>query len=493
MENNAVWGSSNGRYPEFKGNCNREIVVVGGGIAGVLTAFKLAESGKQVTLLEADRLFCGTSGRTTAKITYNQGNVYAEIYASYGKQTARLYLNSQTDGINGFLQLIERYSIDCDLTETESYIFSRDTGERLKRTCNIMRELGADCTFVSEGLQPVKATCAIKAEKQYVFDPVKFLNGLPKKFEIFEHTRVEDVDAINRIITCSGGVIKADIIIIATHFPIINSRGVFPFKLRQSMSYTLATDEKITDKAFLDEKDDGISLRPFSGGTLIGGCDHRTGRIYDSCHFSKLKRLAQEEFNVKGFTHEWAAQDVMTFDKMPMAGLYSKNTGGVFVITGFNKWGMTNSMVCSDLICDLVTGKTNPYAEIFSPQRRIPGSFGNFMSNAMTNVKEIFLGYFRITFKKCVPKGSGRIVRYHGKKRAVYRDENGKLYIIGTMCPHLHGELKWNGDTHTWDCPCHGSRFDIFGNVISEPSTKCCKFEEGTRCQPHENTSKRGF
>ncbi len=476
MENYAVWGNVKSEYPKFKGKEKREAVVIGGGIAGVLTAFKLSEAGKKVTLLEADALFSGTTGKTTAKITYNQGYVYSELYARYGSETAKLYFQSQKEGIKGFLSLIEKYSIDCDLQETASYIFTFGSDERLKNNFKIMRNLGAEVNMQSGKTDVFPVTNAIIAEKQYLFNPIKFLKALPKKFEIYENTRVINVDTANKIINCENGIIEAQIIVIATHFPIIDLYGGYPFKLRQSLSYTIATDKHITENAYLEDTDDGISFRPYTDGTIIGGCDHRTGRSAGQESFKKLKKQAAELFGVKDITHFWAAEDVMTFDKMPMAGIYSKKTDGIFVITGFNKWGMTNAMVCSDVVRDCILKKDNRYSSVFSPQRHIKYSANDFISNALINFKEIFLGYFRIVFNRKIPKGCGKIVRFHGKKRAVYRDENGAVYILGTKCPHLHGELKWNAETKTWDCPCHGSRFDIYGNPVSEPTTKSCKY-----------------
>ena len=308
-----------------------------------------------------------------------------------------------------------------------------------------------------------------------------------KKFKIKEvNARVQEIadkygfiiDPKKKILRTDGGSIYAKKIIVATHYPMINSHGGYFMKLRQSMSYTIAVSGKGAEDMYLDEREDGLSVRPYAEGTLLGGGDHRTGRIDDKRHFAALESSADKLFGRKNVTHRWCAEDVMTFDGMPMAGKYSKSLEGIYVVTGFNKWGMTNAMVCASVLTDLLLGKENPYAEIFSPQRHIKKSFGDFVSNALTNVGGIFLGYCRITLKtaKDVPAGSGMIVFHHGKKRAVYRDLSGELHVIGNKCPHMHCELKWNGETNTWDCPCHGSRFDIYGNVISEPSTKSCKY-----------------
>lgn len=475
MINKAVWASCKKKYPKLNEDIKRGIVVVGGGIAGFLTAFKLAEAGEKVTLVEADRLFSGTTGKTTAKITANQGNIYYELYLKYGKHIAEQYYSAQRDGMRGYADLIEKYSIDCDFVSTDGNIFSCTDDKTLKQTCKLLNDFGAECETV-ESVAPVEAVCTLKMSNQYLFDPIKFLSALPVNFEIFENTRITDIDAKNKILYCGKNNIRSDKIIVATHFPIINKYGGYIFKLRQSLSYTVAAKEKITDKMFLNEEQDGLSVRPYPDGTIFGGFDHRTGRRKNADSFKKLGEISAY-YGADTVTNCWAAEDVMTFDGMSFAGRYSKKLKDVYVITGFNKWGMTNAMVCAGIIRDLVLGKQNKYANLFSPQRKVRGCFKDYLSNIFTNVGCILGAYMPFAVKSVanVPKGGGKVVRYKGKKRAVYRDESGKIYAIGRMCPHLHGELQWNAETKTWDCPCHGSRFDIYGNIISEPSSKQCK------------------
>ncbi|MDE7453661.1 MAG: FAD-dependent oxidoreductase [Clostridia bacterium] len=477
MENKSVWKDSGLNYPAIEAG-DRDIVVIGGGIAGFLCAYYLSEAGRKVTLIEADRLFSGTTKNTTAKITYNQGDVYADLYTRYGRLAAELYYKSQAEAMEEYKSLVEKYGIDCDFEEMDGYIFSKQDSRALKKSCELLQSFGADCELCGN-TDYVDSKIALKAAGQYVFDPLKFLSALPVNFEIFENTRAIDVDPKTKLIQTDGGFIKANKIIIATHFPIINSRGAYYFKLRQSTSYTVAVNGKKADAMYLDEKDDGLSIRPFYGGSILGGGDHRTGRAKECGHFTNLERTAKELFGGE-VTHRWHAEDVMTFDGMPMAGRYSKTTEGIYVVTGFNKWGMTNALVCAKIIRDKILGKENEYARLFSPQRKIKGAAGDIISNAFTNIKEIALGYFRITFKSArkIKKGSGKVVRINGKKRAVYRDDKDNLHVIGSMCPHMHGELKWNADTQCWECPCHGSRFDIYGNILSEPATKCCKYRK---------------
>ena len=477
----SVWqdGKNSREYPALSEDIERDTVVIGGGIAGYLAAYRLTEAGEKVTLIEADRLFSGTTGRTTAKITYNQGNVYAELWKHYGKRVTALYYRAQVEGMRGFKELKEKYNIDCDWEETDGYIFAVGDCCAPEKQFKALREAGADCTLVHSAGK-VHAACAVKAERQYLFDPLKFLTALPVEFEIFEHTRAVEIDAEKKIIVTDNARISAKNIVVATRYPIINSHGGYIMRVYQSESYTIAVDKRFVDEMYLDSRDDGLSLRPYAGGTLLGGGDHRMGRCKAGGKYEMLASRAEDLFGASEVTHKWHAEDCMTFDGIPYVGQYAPRLQGVYVITGFNKWGMTNSMTAASVIASLITGKENEFAELYSPSRKMRGTLGKLLKNACVNAAGIFLGYFRITFRGAddVPHGCGKIVRFHGKRRAVYRDYDDKLYAIGRMCPHMHCELRWNADSRTWDCPCHGSSFDIYGNALEPPTVKSARLIE---------------
>lgn len=476
MKNCSVWKGSIENYPELTEDLQRETLVVGGGLAGFLTAFALWEEGASVTLIEADRLFSGTTGKTTGKISCNQETVYYRLFKKYGRAVAKKYYLSQKTAQDGYLKLIEKYSINCNLAQADSYVFTDGDGATLRANYKLLVGFGADCEWI-DNLPAVNAAYALKMKGEYMFDVLKFVSGLPRNFEIYEKTRAVEINCDTNTVITDKAKIKAQNIIVATHYPIINTHGGYIFKLRQSQSYLAALSTRLVDDMYLDGRSDGLTLRPYFGGTIIGGGDHRTGRCAATDKFGNLKEHAEKLFGTDNFTHGWCAEDVMTADGMPMAGRYWKNSRGIYVITGFNKWGMTNALACAELIRDMILGRENENTSLFAPDRRISGAFSDYLKNSFVTAKNVLKSYLGITFKtrKRIPADSGRIVRYRGKKRAVFKDANGKLYVIGNRCPHLRGELQWNSNSKCWECPCHGSRFDIYGNIVSEPATKTCK------------------
>lgn len=475
----AVWKENDEKsYPKLEKNISREVVVVGGGICGFLTAYFLAEKGKKVTLLEADRLFCGTTLHTTAKVTLNHGDTLLSIEKAHGDEGVRRYCEGQREAIEAFKSLIALHKIHCEFEEVDSYIYSLSNKSKILKIYKVLLKAGIDVEYVEDiCIGKLRAKYGVRVKKQFQFNPIAFLKGLPVKFEIFEHTRVSDIDANSMTLVSEKNKIKAEKIIFCCHYPILNKVGFYTFRMYQSLSYTIAIPRQDFEGIFLQDKGDGLSFRNYGDYTIVGGFDHRSGRNNSQSNFEKLEKSVQEIFECEPIL-KWAAEDCMTFDGLPFAGRYSIFYNNIYVATGFNKWGMTNSMVCSQVLCDLICDKENKLANLLSPSRKQKGSLNEFLINAWVNVKNIFLGLFRWlnrdNFDK-VPTGFGKVMRYRGKKVAVYKDENGELFIIQADCPHLHGELKWNNDTKSWDCPCHGSRFDIYGNILNEPSTKKCE------------------
>lgn len=468
------------RYGALEGDLRTDVLVIGGGMAGYLTAFRLAETGRKVTLVEGYRLFSGTTAKSTAKITYNQGEIYTTLVKNYGNETAAMYYAAQCEGMRRYYELVKRYCIDCDWQILDSYVYSR-RDDKAEKLLDAMLKAGIPCrsTKLSYNGNDVSA---IKTESQYSFDPLRFLRALPVNFDIYENTRVIAMDAENRIAVTANGNIKADSIVVATRYPIIDSHGSYFFRLRPSMSYTIAVKGASADATYLDLRENGLSVRPYDGGVTIGGCDRRTGTKGKDA-FAELESRAAEFFPGKEIETRWSGQDGVTFDGLPYIGTYSPELRGVYVIAGFGKWGMANSMVASDIVTDLIEGRREDYAEIFSPSRKVKGAAGGYIRHAFRSAAYIVLGnlHYPLVTSRKISAGEGKVVNINGKKRAVYKESDGRMYAIEAMCPHLHAELKWNSLTRTWDCPCHGSRFDRYGNVLCAPAVRSCKGHKGNK------------
>jgi len=468
-----IWKIPHKQYGgELKGYIKRDIVVIGGGIAGILTAYQLSERGHKVTLIEAETLYSGVTENTTAHIEALQGLKYSELIKK-GLNTARLYYNSQMLAIENYEMLIEKYQIDCDFKKAESYLFGFDK-EKITKEYKALNKIGAEPELIENFDKFGYKATAVKLYNQAIFHPLKFLEALPKNFEIFENSRIKKVDTKLNILYTEQGSITAEKIIIATNFPIINFPGLYFIKMYKSSSYAVGLKIKDNiDSIYQSASESGLTFRGFGKYIIAGGLDHRTGRVDSINKYKTLEDIVTQNYPEVKSEYRWSANDCITFDSLPFAGYYSKSNKNIFVISGFNKWGMTNSMICSLIIADLIDGKKNKFAQFFSPLRCYKG-ISSFLINSAEIVKNIMIKPIIPPFKtiKSLSKGSGDIICYKGKKRAVYMDEKNELHIIKPYCAHLKCLLKFNYNDKTWDCPCHGSRYDIDGNIINAPTVQ---------------------
>lgn len=453
---------------------DKDIVVVGGGIAGVLTAFRLSESGKKVTLIEADKVLSGVTSKTTAHIDCMESFIYSEMAKKSFEKTKDFYYFQQ-EAIEEYENFIKKYKIDCDFVKVDSYFYTQHMTDELIDEFNTLKDIGADVEFIEKPELPVgEATSAFKLKNQAIFDPIKFLNGLPVNFEIIENTRIVDIDFKKKILFTKTERIKANKIIVATNFPIINFHGWYFLRMYKSQSYAVAIDKAQDIKGtYLNSDESGLTFRNHIGSVIVGGYDHRSGRPYKAENFERLYEKGEHLSKGGTRTHEWSANDCITFDYLPYVGYYSKCSKDIYVITGFSKLGMAKAMASSKLICDMVNDIPNKYKTLCDPLRKGQCNC-DFFKNLLCTVKNLLIMPFIPPFKcaRSLKLGEGKIVFYRGVKSAVYRDEEGQLHALSPYCAHLGCQLKFNPDAKTWDCPCHGSRFDIHGNIITAPTTK---------------------
>ena len=449
-----------------------DIVVVGGGIAGILTAYHLSQNSQRVTLIEASTLFSGVTHNTTAHMDAMQGYKYDSIKNNSSITDATLYFNSQIKAIRDYESIIKKEKINCDFMRADSFMYTIQQKDKLQKEYQVLKDIGADVEFEQNvDMLNFPVDAAIKLSNQAHFNPIKFLNGLPKKFDIVENTRIIKVDTKNKILYTSSNKITANKIIVATGYPIIDVPGWYFLRMYKSHSYSIAIEGGNINAVYQSDMDNGLTFRPYDNKVIIGGLDHRSGRVNSNDKFTRLGEIAKRSFGEIEVTHRWSANDCITFDGVPYAGYYSKKSKDIFIITGFNKWGMTNSMACSKLISDMIAGKENDYEKLFSPQRKW-FEFTPFMKNTAHTVKNLIVKPIIPPIKtpNSLQPGTGAILFYKGSKKAIYKDKDGNLYVSNALCPHLKCQLQFNPNTITWDCPCHGSRFDIYGNIIVSPA-----------------------
>ena len=429
MKMDSIW-KNDGQMPEFpslEGDLSADVLVIGGGLTGLLCAWNLSQAGVDCTLIEQNRLMGGVSGRTTAKLTAQHGLIYHKLLKRYGTDTARLYWQANRDALDKYRELAKAW--DFDLTPQNSYLYATGDTKKLEDEMNACRELGIPARWEEKLELPFPVTGAVSFPDQAQFHPMKLADHLAKNLRIYENTKALEFTG-DRVRT-PGGSIKGKKIIVATHFPLWNKHGGYFLKLYQQRSYVIALENAPrVEGMYLDCEDNGLSIRTAGEYLLLGGGGHRTGKAGLNW---KLPQTAGEKYFPQGqIAARWATQDCMSLDGMPYIGQYSKATPNLYVATGFNKWGMSSAMAAATILTDLIQGRNNPYAALFSPQRSI------LHRQLLCNGLESTMNLLRPT----VPR-----------------------------CPHLGCALKWNKEEHSWDCSCHGSRFDEKGRLLNGPAT----------------------
>ena len=425
----SIW-TKTAQLPQFdklRSDLKTDVLIVGGGLAGVLCAYKLAQAGVDCALVEADRIGGGITKNTTAKLTSQHGLIYDKLIREFGVDRARLYLEANQGALEEYRSLCR--NINCDFEEKDAFVYSMDKRWKLDRELNALEKLGFGAEFVERAPLPFPTAGAVKFPRQAQFHPLKFLAAISRGLKIFEHTKVREL-APGRAVT-TGGTVSADKIIIATHFPLLNKHGGYFLKLYQHRSYVLALENAPdVHGMYLDEDEKGLSFRNYRGMLLLGGGSHRTGK--QGGGWRELEHFARKYYPNAQETARWATQDCMTLDNVPYIGLYSRGTAGLYTATGFNKWGMTSSMAAAEVLTDLVLGRNSPYSGLFSPSRTMlrPQLAANSLESAL-----------------------------------------GLLTPTTPRCPHMGCALKYNAAEHSWDCPCHGSRFQEDGALIDNPAT----------------------
>ncbi|HFE9682941.1 TPA: FAD-dependent oxidoreductase [Clostridium perfringens] len=451
-----------------------DVLVIGAGIAGILTAYMLKQKWREVVLIDAAEIASGNTKNTTAKITSQHDLIYSKLITEFGEEKARQYAKANELAIKKYKEIIEDRRIECDFEEKPAYVYSLNEVEVLKEEAEAAKKLGIDAEFVQQANLPFKINGALKFNNQAQFNPLKFLKYISNELVIYENTRALEIK--ENLVVTSGGNITAKNIVVATHYPIMNAPGYYFMKMHQERSYVLALENKSeVDGMYIDLNKEGYSFRTYNNLLLLGGISHRTGENEEGGSYDELRKVAKRLYPKAKEKYHWSAQDCMTIDGIPYIGRYSSETPSIYVATGFNKWGMTSSMVSAMIISDMILEKENDFSEIFSPRRFDLSLSINNIANDLIETAKNFIAqkvYIPSSEIEHIKNGHGGIIEYNGEKVGVYKNKEGKEFFVSTKCTHLGCQLSWNADELTWDCPCHGSRFDYKGRLIGSPATK---------------------
>lgn len=421
-------------FPRLEGEKKTDVLIVGGGMAGLLCAYFLQHYGVDYCLVEAGRIAEGVTGHTTAKLTVQHGLIYHRIAERYGSEAAERYYFVNKTALENYRTLCREISYDWE--EKKNCVYSVKDRKKLEREMQTLEQIGADAS-IEESLPLPFGTCGgVSFPGQAQFHPLKFLKVITNDLKIYENTRVlgfgsdSEGGKWRKVLLSDGVTVYAKDVIIATHFPMLNKHGAFFTKLYQHRSYVTALEgAPQLPGMYVDEDKKGFSFRNTGDMLLLGGGGHRTGKKGGG--FTELRGAGERFYSTATEVCRWAAQDCMSLDGIPYIGRYARRTKNLFVATGFNKWGMTSSMVSAMLLTDLLLGKRSEYETLFSPKRPI------LSGQLAVNLAESAMGL---------------------------------LSFSGKRCPHLGCALKWNKEEHSWDCPCHGSRFSENGEVLNNPA-----------------------
>ncbi len=414
-----------------------DVIVVGAGLTGILTAYYLKEQGKSVLVLEAKEVASGQTERTTAKITSQHGLKYRKLIKDIGEEMARLYALANEEAIREYERLIQKLNIDCQFEKTAAYLYSTENATALQEEAKAAARLGIDAFLTRETELPFPVKGAVCFRNQAQFSPLEFVKSLARELEIWEYTQVLRVKG-NQVIT-KDKTLAADKIVMATHYPVKNVPGFYFLRQHQERSYVLALYgcERIKGMYYGIDAE-GLSFRQAGDLLLLGGSSRRTGENTCGRAYEYLAQSAKKYYPGSQEKMRWAAQDCMPHDGVPFIGKYSMFTPDLYVATGFQKWGMTTAMVAAMLFRDELCGVESPYRELFSPQRMyVRAGYKSFIKDVGMSTKGLAKGVF-----------------------------------TRPRCSHMGCALVWNPEEKSWDCPCHGSRFEESGEVLDNPAGK---------------------
>ena len=471
-----------------------DVCIVGAGIAGLSTAYSLSCEGKSVVVLDDGPIAGGMTERTTAHLSNVIDEGYVTIERLHGEQGARLVADSHTAAINRIETIIAAERLACDFERVDGFLFPAP-GQQLERLEEErLAALRAGLTAVVRVERPsgpvLEPGGCLRFPNQAQFHPLKFMAGLAQAIarcggRIFTNIHVETVKDGKQVTieTRQGHIILAQSLVVATNTP-INDMFVVHTKQASYTTYVIGAGvpkNSVPTALYWDQADPYHYARIQKNAStyghdvlIVGGEDHKTGQADDGDErCQRLERWARKRFPMmEQIKYRWSGQVMEPMDGLALIGRNPGDASNVYVATGDSGMGMTHGMIAGMLITDLIQGRTNVWAELYEPSRKSLKSIGTFVQENV-NVAAQYADWISsgdIESEDHIPKDTGAVLRNGAQKMAVYRDEDGQLHRRSAVCPHLKCIVAWDSMEHTWNCPCHGSRFDAYGKVINGPA-----------------------
>ena len=498
----SLWiaNSKETNYRRIEENMEVEVCIIGGGITGAVTAYLLQKNGINVMVLEKDKICMGVTANSTAKLTSQHGLIYKYLKDINGLEYSKNYLESNEEGIKIAEKIINDENIECEYEKKDAYVFATNESEleKIKEEVEVLKEMSFDAEFVKEiNIPTEKCLGAIKFKNQAQFNSRKYVINLFEKIEnlggkIYENSKVIDIKQNDNKykITIENEnneyLVTAEKVVLCTHYPIKNFPGMYFSKMYQDKSYVIAVDTKqeendMIDGMYIQSCDPVISFRTAKYENkkilIIAGAGHKTGEPNGKIEskYENLENYIKKYYPKSEIIFKWSTEDCVTLDKVPYIGEFSNLMPNIYVATGFKKWGMSASHVAGKLISDMILGKENKYINIYKATRLEPikniKEFGNMIKESTYSLIINKIKPAQDIYEK-IQLGCGGIVEIDGEKIGIYKREDGEIFAVKPYCKHLGCLVSWNNLEKTWDCPCHGSRYDYMGNIITEPTVR---------------------
>ncbi|HET6244345.1 MAG: FAD-dependent oxidoreductase [Bacteroidetes bacterium] len=505
-QNNTFWINSSVpvSYSELQQDISVDVVIVGGGIAGVTTAYMLVKEGKTVAIIEDGYIGSGETGRTTAHIVNALDDRYFEIEKVFGHEGARLAAQSHTAAIEMIEKIVLEEAIPCDFERLNGYLFlhSSDKEESIIEEYEATQRAGINTEIINHipGIPTEQGPC-LKFKDQAQFHPMKYLKGLCDVIisfggMIFTGTHAKTIDK-NGIVTSHGYRVKAKQIVVATNSPVNNKVAIHtkqaPYRTyvigakipKNSLPKALWWDTGEQNSKWHTNPYHYVRLQSYDHKydlLIIGGEDHKTGQDEEQVidRFQRLKKWALKRFPIEEIIYKWSGQVIEPVDYLAFIGRNPMDSKNIYIVTGDSGNGMTHGTIAGILITDLIHGRKNDWAKIYDPSRIHLESTKEFIEENANVIKQYgdFLKGDKVENEDFLMKGEGAIIRNGMSRLAVYKDEFGEIHAYNAICPHLKCVVHWNNDEKTFDCPCHGSRFSCYGKVVNGPANSDLSLEK---------------